>query len=259
VKLSPLSLTLLVAAGLTAGAIGFGVARIARGRVATPRGPLPLPSPDAALVLHVPHAVGNIALDGDLDDPGWTHGSARTNAFVGPDGVTPARPHSAARFVWSDGYLYVGLYAADEDIRAKGTEHDSPTPGDDVFHVVFTDGKMDRVIDISPVGVITDGTRRAGSSDPLDLGWESHARVSVENDGTMNQPRDHDEEWVIEMAIPFDALGLRGEKGETLGLSLQRCDTFRNGVTSCGSWGEVPSASIDKGAGPGKKGLMVLD
>jgi hypothetical protein len=240
--------TLLVAAGLGAGALGFGVARRARGNAPTRAVPV---SREGALVLHVPHAKGNIVLDGDMDDPGW-QGSARTHAFIGLDGVSPARPYSEARLVWGDGHLYLGLYAADEDIRAKGTEHDTPVAGDDVFHVVFSDGKTDRVIDVSPTGTLTDGTRRTGSNAPLDLGWESHAHVSVE--------RDLDEEWVIEMAIPFEALGLLGEKGEAIGLSLRRCDTLRNGVTLCGSWGEgaAHAESVDP-VGAAKKGVILLD
>jgi hypothetical protein len=250
VKLSPLSAFLLAAAGLGAGALGFGVARRARGHADSG---LKVPL-EGALVLHVPRAQGNIVLDGDMDDPGWQRASARTHAFVGPDGVSPARPHSEARFVWGDGYLYLGLYAADEDIRAKATQHDTPVTGDDLFHVVFSDGKTDRVIDVSPTGIITDGTRPTGSSAPLALDWESDAHVSTERDGTPNDPHDMDEEWLIEMAVPFEALGLHGEKGEAIGLSLGRCDTFRSGVTSCGSWGEGGA-----GEGGGKKGVIVLD
>jgi hypothetical protein len=256
VKLSPLSVTLLVAAGLGAGALGFGAARRAKEKARVPEVAM---LAERALVLHVPHARGNIVLDGDMDDPGW-QGSARTHAFFGPDGVSPARPHSEARLVWGDGHLYLGLYAADEDIRAKGTEHDAPVAGDDVFHVVFSDGTVDRVIEVSPSGVVADGTRPTGSNAPLALGWESQAHVSAEHDGTPNDPRDLDEEWVIEMAIPFEALGLRGEKGETIGLSLRRCDTLRSGVTLCGSWGEAAAhPEAVEPAGAAKKAVIVLD
>jgi hypothetical protein len=247
VKLGALGIGLLAAAGLGSALVGFKVGRKARGHSGSAI------SLDGAEVLSVPHAQGNIVLDGDMDDPGWAKDSARTHAFVGADGVTPARPHSEARLVWGDGYLYLGLYAADEDIRAKGTEHDVIMAGDDSFHVVFSDGKTDKVIDINPLGTITDGVRVAGSNEPLDTSWESGLHVSREADGTLNNPNDYDEEWVLEMAIPLDSLGLRGEKGERLFMSIKRCDVFRKGgPPSCGTYGVKTETG-------GKKGVIVLN
>src|ERR1700722_16832467 len=73
------------------------------------------PQPDH--VLHVPHAPGAILLDGDTDDLGWTGSTppARTRDFELANGA-PARPFSEVRTVWGDGYLYLCLYAADENI-----------------------------------------------------------------------------------------------------------------------------------------------
>jgi hypothetical protein len=191
-----------------------------------------------AVVLRVPHAQGSITLDGDTDDPGWRGPTARTQPFVGADGVTAARPDTEARIVWGDGYLYLNLYAADEDIHATATKPDSLAPGDDDFHLVFTDRTAVRTFDVSPIGVVTDGLQRVGSSAPPDLSWDSHAHTSHEVDGTPNRSTDHDEEWVIEMAIPFESLGLRGVPGERIGLSMHRCDTPLDGKRACGSWGE---------------------
>ena len=60
-----------------------------------------------------------------------------------------------------------------------------------------------------------------------------------ELDGTMNLSSDDDEEWVIEMAIPLKALGIRGEKGERVGLTLGRCDSTHRGPRVFAAWGRA--------------------
>ncbi len=193
-----------------------------------------------ALHLHaarllVPHANGAIALDGDMDDPGWLHATARTYAFVGADG-TPARPYSDARFVWGDGHLYVALYASDEDIRASRSEPGAPLWLEDSFHLAFSDAKWDRILDLSPLGTLTDALRPSGGQGPLDYSWSSGAHVSHELDGTANNPADEDEEWVLEMAIPFDSLGVAGKPGDEIALTIHRCDTPKHAKRVCGAW-----------------------
>ena len=140
--------------------------------------------------------------------------------------------------VWGDGFLYLNLYAADEDIRASETGRDGMTADDDFFHLVFSDGTMERVIDINALGVTSETVRVRGPSGGVARPWTSGTHVSHELDGTPNHPGDSDEEWVLEVAIPFEALALRGEPGVRIGLAMRRCDTPRHGSRVCGSWGE---------------------
>jgi hypothetical protein len=202
-------------------------------------------------VLAVPHLAGAVALDGDTDDPGWTQppGPARTGAFRLASGAE-ARPYSDARLLWGDGHLYLALYAADEDIRTRTDEADGPLWLDDSFRLTFWREGIEYAIEVSPKGVVTDAVKVTGRG--YDYSWSSGVHVSPELDGTLNKPDDMDEEWVIEMAIPFEALGLRGERGESLGFSVRRCDTPKapQGLRTlarepsqtqtrvCASWGE---------------------
>jgi hypothetical protein len=166
----------------------------------------------AAPALHVPRFPVDVTLDGALVEPPW-RASARTGTFRTPAGA-PARPYSDARFGWRDGALYVGLYAADEDIGAS----------QDSFHVEFTTKAGVRTVDISPLGVVT--------SD----GWASGARAGHDLDGTLDAPSDDDEEWVIELALPLASLGLRGAPGEEIPVAIEHSDTFHSGVRGCGAW-----------------------
>ena len=164
--------------------------------------------PDEAVVL-VPHLQGVITLDGDVDDSGWLGPLAHSGPFVGTNGDI-AHPFSQASITWGDGVLYVSLYAADEDIRVAA-ENEADVWKDDSFHVVFDDGKNERIFDVSAKGKIADATRPSrfavpGDRPPANLAWESGAHASAEMDGTANQPSDDDEEWVIEMAIPLSSL-----------------------------------------------------
>jgi hypothetical protein len=201
-------------------------------------------------VLRVPHAPGAITLDGDMDDPGWvtSPGPARTGAFELANG-REARPYSNTRIVWGDGYLYLALYAADEDIESHADQPDSPLLLEDAFHIVFSQPGVEYVIDVSPKAVITDSICKAGGA--CDFAWSSGAHASKEIDGTVNNPNNTDEEWAVEMAIPFESLGMKGERGETIGLSLSRCDTPKGVPRVCAGWGEV---SPDQ-----RRGILVLE
>jgi hypothetical protein len=186
-------------------------------------------------VLLVPHLPGGITLDGDTDDPGWTKppGPARTGAFR-LDSGEEARPYSNTRMLWGDGHLYLALYAADEDIRSRTDQPDGPVWLDDSFRLVFTRDDVEYAIEVSPKGVVTDSIRKAGGT--YDYSWSSGVHVSPELDGTLNRSDDMDEEWVIEMALPFESLGLKGETGESLGLAIKRCDTPKSGNRVCAGW-----------------------
>lgn len=189
-----------------------------------------------ARALHVPHLRGNLVLDGDLDDSAWAASDvARTGQFLDASGG-PARPHSEARLVWGDGHLYMALYAADEDVRALPRKPDEAVWLDDSFRVVFRRGDVEMAFDVSATGVITDARRVRGGSP--DYSWDSGAHVSTELDGTLNDPRDDDEEWALELAIPFESLGMRGARGESIAVSIQRCDTPKGAARTCATWAE---------------------
>ena len=63
-------------------------------------------------------------------------------------------------------------------------------------------------------------------------------------------PDDDDEEWAVELAIPFDALGVSGRPGDRIGFAIHRCDTPHHGGRVCASWGEGAT---------GTKGVLILD
>jgi hypothetical protein len=206
----------------------------------------------AVRALRVTRATGPIKPDGELNEPAWNAVAARTGPFVDGSGAE-ARPYSEGRFLYDADNLYVALYAADNDIRARVTAHDGPVWTDDAFALHLTPdlvGPSDAqppaatvsaptyCFDISATGVVTDAKRVAGAKD--DIGWESGIKVGVDKDGTVNDSTDEDEEWVVEAVIPLRSMGLDAKPGTRVLVEISRCDTPRNTRDKrCGSWGTV--------------------
>jgi len=207
-------------------------------RPALTAAPLP-PPPD----LRVPHAQKKIVPDGHFDVRAWGN-SVNTHTLLDENG-DGAVPVSEARFLWSERELYVSFYAADLDLHVESDRHDGPTLHNDGFTLVFYDGSAAKdVISVSVKGVVTDGRCPLAARDVddprCDLGWESHARVAADYDGTINQLGDFDEEWNVELAIPFAALvGHPGQPDERLSFSVERCEIAHDGPRECGSWGDA--------------------
>ena len=195
--------------------IGWAAAIVVAGRFYSPSSPT---SASEDPVLFVPSASGAIDLDGDADESAWTDppGPARTGPFVARGGA-PAVPHAEARFVWSPAGLYVLLYAADADLEAGG---DGPVAAGDAFRLCFAREGGDLVVDVSAAGRVTESVR--GRDGTLEDAREGGVLVSREMDGTLDDASDVDEEWLVEMVVPFAALGVRGERGEVVPVSIRR-------------------------------------
>ena len=157
-------------------------------------------SPQHALV--IPQVAAAIQCDGELDEMAW-RAPARTGAFAGADHAI-ASPYSDARFLRDDRNLYLALYAADENIRS--TDHFTVTLGHTTLQFAAN-----------------------GSVEPRIAGLQ----VAVDRDGSIDDPTNDDEEWVIEAAIPLAALGFRSDG--TIPYTITRCDVTKAGENRCGS------------------------
>jgi hypothetical protein len=207
-------------------------------------------------VLAVPRAGSAITPDGEFEEGTWVS-AARTGPFVDRAGAI-ARPYSDARALWDDKNLYLTLYAADENVQVRTKEHDAPLWLDDAFSVRLVplpagapagpppDGATAYLIDVAPNGTTTDV--REGPGGTRDPSWESHIVVGMDLDGTINDPHDEDEEWVVEAALPWSSLGVTPTPGVRIAARISRCDTPKDGKRRCGSWGERTVAVLELAA-----------
>jgi hypothetical protein len=159
----------------------------------------------ASLVL--PQVAAAIQVDGELDEVAW-RSPARTGPFVDANGAQAA-PYSEARFLRDDNYLYLAMYAADEDIRSS-----------DEFVVELS----------SPRGHSTVRFTAGGRISPAIAG----ARAAVDLDGKLDDSSDDDEEWVVEAALPLAAIPFARDGSLTVRVS--RCDTPKDHIKRCGAW-----------------------
>lgn len=202
-----------------------------------------------ARVLHVPHASKPLTPSGHFEIDFWGN-AVNTHTLLDAAG-RGAVPVSEARFLWGNGQLYVAFYAGDLNLEVREKAHDGPLWKDDSVTLSFftADGKK-RLIAASPTGVLADAIcpsdAKNWSDARCDPRWESHTRIGVDYDGTLNHLGDFDEEWNIQLAIPLPSLGAAPSAGTHLLFTLNRCDIAFDGQRACGAWGsnETPAELV---------------
>ena len=126
-----------------------------------------------------------------------------------------ARPYSEVRLLRDATTLYVGGYAADEDIEST-----------DFFQ--FSIGSL--LFRVDPRGYYNSS--------------EVGIDAAGEYDGTFDDPSNNDEEWLIEASVPLSLIGLTPES--PVAMLASRCDVTKDTVLRCGSYAatlEIPSSS----------------
>lgn len=153
------------------------------------------------------------SINGRLDHPAWMN-APWTEDFVdilGPEAKKP-RFRTRAKMLWDSQYLYVGAELEEPHVWGTLTEHDSvifqdndfeiflDPDGDNHLYAEFEMNALNTTWDLLLVKPYRDG------GPPVD-GFElAGLRSAVHVRGTLNDPRDTDEGWTLEVAIPFAAL-----------------------------------------------------
>jgi hypothetical protein len=155
-----------------------------------------------------------LKVDGRLDDPGWTR-APWTDLFVDIEGDAKPQPRFETRvkMLWDDTYFYVGAELREPHVWATLTQHDSVIFRDPDFEV-FIDPNGDTLeyyeFEINARGTYWDLFLPKPYKDggKADNGWEIPGlKSAVWVDGTLNDPRDMDRGWTVELAFPWSVLG----------------------------------------------------
>jgi hypothetical protein len=161
-------------------------------------------------------AAAPLQIDGRLDDAAWRD-APWTEEFVDIEGSAKPKPAWATRvkMLWDDQYFYIGADLVEPHVWGTLTAHDSVIFRDNDFEV-FIDPNGDRLdyyeYEINALGTDWDLLLPKPYTDggKADNSWEIPGlKAAVHVDGTVNDPRDTDRGWSVELAFPWRVLGER--------------------------------------------------
>jgi Carbohydrate family 9 binding domain-like len=176
------------------------------------------PVPEPGIVWQPRTYVANWAdaaplIDGSLDDVEW-QSAPWTTDFVDIQGPSMPAPRfrTRARLLWDEEYFYVGASLEDPHVWGTLTERDAVIYQDNDFELFLDpdgDTHLYYELEINALGTIWDlmliKPYRDGG--PAVDAWDIDGlRTAVSVDGTINDPRDEDRGWSVEIAIPWDVL-----------------------------------------------------
>ncbi len=155
-----------------------------------------------------------LVIDGRVDDAAWRD-APWTDLFVDIEGDAKPKPRfdTRAKMSWDNEYFYVGAELREPHVWATLTDHDSVIFHDPDFEV-FIDPNGDSLeyyeFEINARGTSWDlflpkPYKQGGKAQNS---WEIPGlKSAVRVDGTLNDPRDVDRGWFVELAFPWKALG----------------------------------------------------
>jgi len=174
----------------------------------------------AAAVAEVPktylcgRAATPIHIDGRLDEAGW-RAAPWSDDFVDIEGDRKPRPRFRTRvkMLWDATHLYIATEMEEPHVWGTLTQHDAVIFHDNDFEV-FLDPNGDRLeyyeLEINALNTTWDLFLPKPYKDggKARNEWEiAGLRSAVHVDGTLNDPRDTDRGWTLEIALPWKALG----------------------------------------------------
>ncbi len=155
-----------------------------------------------------------LTIDGKLDEPSW-QSAPWTDDFVDISGEQKPRPRfrTRAKMLWDDNYFYIGAELEEPHVQGFNTQHDAYIFHEDNDFEVFINPSGSShaycEIEMNARNAVWDLFLTRPYKDgglPLDT-WEIPGlKSAVHVEGTLNDPRDVDRGWTVELAIPWSVL-----------------------------------------------------
>ncbi len=154
-----------------------------------------------------------ITIDGKLNDEAWK-AAPWTDTFIDIEGDKKPRPRHRTRvkMLWDAQYLYIGAEMIEPHVWATLTQHDSVIFHDNDFEVFLDpdgDNHLYAELEINALNTTWDLllTKPYKDGGRAINAWEIPGlKTAVHIDGTLNDPRDTDRGWSVEIAWPWKGL-----------------------------------------------------
>lgn len=161
----------------------------------------------------VQHTDAVLKMDGNLQENAWQK-AAWTTDFVDIEGSLKPLPtfKTQVKMLWNDSTLFIAAKLQEPQVWATQTHHDDIIYKDNDFEIfIDPDNNTHQYfeIEVNAINKIFDlflpkPYRNGG--DAL-ISWDVDGLKSgIKIDGTLNNPKDQDKSWTVEMAIPLKAL-----------------------------------------------------
>lgn len=152
-------------------------------------------------------------VDGNISDAVWQK-AAWTSLFTDIEGDSKPAPYyqTRAKMLWDKKYLYVMAEMKDEHVWAYLHKHDEIVFFDNDFEIFIDPNNHTHQyfeLEFNAINTVFDlflsKPYRVGGG--ALIGWNAPGlRSAVKIQGTLNNPKDKDNGWTIECAIPLNAL-----------------------------------------------------
>jgi hypothetical protein len=190
-----------------------------------PVGPAAAPKPAEAKRLVAARTQKPVKVDGKLDEEVWKKTTA-SGAFV--DTLTGAAVplRTEVKAAWDDKNLYFAFECQDEDVWSSLKNRDDKLWTEEAAEIFIDadgDGKDYIELQVNPNNAVFDSYLPAYRENQND--WNSKLKSAVAVQGTLNQRKDKDKGWTVEVAIPW--ADVKGRSSAKVKLPPEVGDTFK--------------------------------
>lgn len=157
-----------------------------------------------------------IQVDGNITDPAWRN-APWTSDFIDIEGDSKPRPkyRTRVKMLWDDRYLYIAAELEEPDVKATLTQRDSVIFKDNDFEVFLKPLPATKSYYEFEINALNTGwdlflPKPYNEGGQADNSWDIEGlKTAIGVQGTLNNPRDKDQGWTVEMAIPLTAFASR--------------------------------------------------
>lgn len=159
----------------------------------------------------IPRAAQPIKIDGRDDDPSWKK-AIFSEDFINIEGEKIPNQKTRIKMLWDEEFLYIYAHLEEKHIWATLKERDTIIFYNNDFEVFISPSNSNHnygEIEINALNTVWDlllDRPYNTKGNPI-FNWNlPELKTAVHIEGTINNPKDTDQYWSVEMAIPMQAL-----------------------------------------------------